>query len=186
MSKPDQCDKTSRVVQPKQKGPRRITRSDEKNCWQQVQPTKQLQESKEATWRQNVLERRSSEGGGASPVPSASPTPTSPALLPGPVDVGGVSAAVDVAVGLQAVLRRSHHVGGFHRRPGEQRLRPALRTVAIVASPFTCTGSGRRGRHSLHEDDDVVHLDAGHGAEGAAGGEKSRRLRLVCEAAALP
>lgn len=28
-------------------------------------------------------------------------------------------------------------------------------------------------RHSLHEDNDVVDLDAGHGAEGAAGGEKS-------------
>lgn len=36
-----------------------------------------------------------------------------PALDPHLV-VGGVGAAVDVAVRLQAVLGRSHHVGGFH------------------------------------------------------------------------
>lgn len=63
------------------------------------------------------LKQRSTEGGGASPCP----TPSS--LLPGPVVVGGVGAAVDVAVGLQAVLRRSHHVGGLHRGPGEEELR---------------------------------------------------------------
>lgn len=51
----------------------------------------------------------------------AAPSPTFSSLLPGPVNVGGVGAAVDVAVGLQAVLRRSDHVGGFHRRPaGEE------------------------------------------------------------------
>lgn len=35
-------------------------------------------------------------------------------LKPGAVAVRGVGATVDVAVGLQAVLRRSDHVGGFH------------------------------------------------------------------------
>lgn len=40
------------------------------------------------------------------------------------MDVGGVGAAVDVAVGLQAVLRGPHHVGGFHRRPAEEGFSP--------------------------------------------------------------
>lgn len=64
-------------------------------------------------------EHRRAEGGGVSPGPS----PCFPAslLLPGAVDVGGVGAAVDVAVGLQAVLRRAHHVGGFHRGSGGRR-----------------------------------------------------------------
>lgn len=39
-------------------------------------------------------------------------------LKPGAVAIRGVGAAVDVAVGLQAVLRRSDHVGGFHRGSG--------------------------------------------------------------------
>lgn len=39
-------------------------------------------------------------------------------LKAGAVAVRGVGAAVDVAVGLQAVLRRSDHVGGFHRGSG--------------------------------------------------------------------
>lgn len=43
-----------------------------------------------------------------------------PVRAGGPV-AGGVGAAVDVAVGLQAVLGRSHHVGRFHRGPGSER-----------------------------------------------------------------
>ena len=44
-------------------------------------------------------------------------------VVPAPVrelGVGGVAAAVDVAVGLQAVLGRTHQVGGLHRRPGRE------------------------------------------------------------------
>lgn len=44
------------------------------------------------------------------------------------------------------------------------------------------------GGHSLHEDDDVVDLDAGHGAEGAAGEEEEEEqsrggLQLASEPA---
>lgn len=180
VSKPDRCDETSQVVQPKQQGNKKKAREESPGQKKKISSTKQLQESKKVLG----LEQRSTQGGGASPVPSPSTSlsPTSPSLLPGPVDVGGVGAAVDVAVGLQAVLRRSHHVGGFHRHPAEGTTGLRLRTVATARLPLTraflfpvsaashvhdCDG------HSLHEDDDVVDLDAGHGAEGAAGREKS-------------
>lgn len=192
-----------------------IMAGQKKNCWHgnMHSPTSSFRNQNnhnKPTWKQqkekkNVfgLKQRSTEGGGASPCP----TPSS--LLPVPMVVGGVGAAVDVAVGLQAVLRRSHHVGGLHRGPGEEELRaevnerlcshaPEVDTSAMtrfpsrqqykVADGSVSPGSdesGGGGGHSLHEDDDVVDLDAGHGAEGAAGEEEQSRssLQLASEPA---
>lgn len=42
--------------------------------------------------------------------------------------VCGVGAAVDVAIGLQAVLGCSHHVGGFYRRPENRRADRGMKT----------------------------------------------------------
>lgn len=125
--KTDGAAKTPRPAE-LEEGTTRIMAGQKKNCWHgnMVSPKSSFRnQNNHNTWKQKKeenkvvfgLKQRSTDGGGASPFP----TPSS--LLPGPVVVGGVGAAVDVAVGLQAVLRRSHHVGGLHRGPGEEELR---------------------------------------------------------------
>lgn len=69
------------------------------------------------------------------------------------VVVRGVGTAVYVTVGLQAVLRRSHHVGGFHRRPESR-----VKRIRAAETVTTAVRFDHVNNHLLHNDDDVVDL----------------------------